>query len=188
MLTREQALDLLHSRMESPNLRRHCYAVEIVMKALATRLSGDPETWGIAGLLHDADYEITKTDTQKHTHLLLEWLTDKEERAEVLNAISAHAYGYVTDAPEPKNHMEWALYCCDELTGFIVAIALVRPEKKLSAVTVDAVISKWNQKAFAKGVDRDQIALCEEKLGIPLPEFVQIALTSMQSIAPELGL
>ncbi len=188
MLTREQALDLLHSRMESPNLRRHCYAVEIVMKALATRLKGDPETWGVAGLLHDADYEITKTDTQKHTHLLLEWLTGVEEREEILKAISAHAYGYVSDAPEPANAMEWALYCCDELTGFIVAIALVRPEKKLSAVTVDAVLSKWNQKAFAKGVDREQIAFCEEKLSIPLPEFVKLALSAMQSIAPELGL
>jgi hypothetical protein len=158
------------------------------MKALAKHLNGDPETWGIAGLLHDADYEITKSDTQKHTHLLLEWLTGVEEREAVLKAIRAHAYGYVSDAPEPTNTMEWALYCCDELTGFIVAIALVRPEKKLAAVTVDAVISKWNQKAFAKGVDREQIALCEKKLSIPLPDFVKIALSSMQSIAPELGL
>lgn len=188
MLTRQEALDLLHSRMQSPNLRRHCYAVEVVMKSLAQKLGGDPDVWAVAGLLHDADYEVTKTDTQKHTHLLLEWLTGIEERPEILEAIHAHAYGYVNNAPEPKNAMEWSLYCCDELTGFIVAIALIRPEKKLSSVTVEAVMSKWNQKAFAKGVDRDQIALCEQKLGIPLPEFIEIALTSMQSIAPELGL
>ena len=84
--------------------------------------------------------------------------------------------------------MQWSLYCCDELTGLIVATALVKPDKKLSLVSVDSVMNKWGQKSFAAGVDRRQIELCVEKLHIELREFIEIALSSMQQIAPDLGL
>ena len=84
--------------------------------------------------------------------------------------------------------MEWALETCDELTGFIVAVALVRPEKTLAAVSVESVLKKWKNKEFARAVDRSQIAQCEEKLGIPLAEFINVALTAMQEHAGELGL
>ncbi|KKQ37478.1 MAG: HDIG domain protein, partial [Candidatus Woesebacteria bacterium GW2011_GWA1_37_7] len=91
-------------------------------------------------------------------------------------------------APEPKTKMQWALYCCDELTGLIVAVALVKPDKKLSSVTVDSVMKKWNSTSFAAGVDRKQIKECEPRLGIPLEEFVGIALSAMQAIHEDLGL
>lgn len=190
MFDLNEAKKLLHEKMESVNLRRHCYAVSAVMGALSIRLGEEDEklNWEIAGLLHDADYEITKNDTTKHTHLVLEWLEKHPVSDNVKQAILAHGYGYVPGNPMPTNKMEWALYTCDELTGLIVACALVKPDKKLSSVTVDTVLAKWKQKGFAAGVDRAQIEKCDEKLGIPLSEFIQIALSSMTKIAGDLGL
>ncbi len=188
-MTRGQALELLHQHMQNPNLRRHCYAVEVVMRGLAKHLNENEDLWGIAGLLHDADYEETKDEAHtKHTKVIMEWLENLDTHSDIKDAIAAHGWKYVEGAPEPQTPMQWALYTCDELTGLIVATALVKPEKKLSAVSVDSVKNKWNQKGFAAGVDRKQIEMCKEKLGIPLQEFIQIALTSMQEIAPDLGL
>lgn len=189
-MTLLEAREFLHTKMESVNLRRHCYAVSVVMGALSIRLghTEDKEKWEIAGMLHDADYEVTKSDTSKHTHLVLEWLREHTMDADIHGAILAHGWNYVEGNPEPKTEMEWSLYCCDELTGLIVATALVKPDKKLSMVSVESVMNKWNQRSFAAGVDRKQIALCDEKLHIELREFIEIALTSMQKIAPDLGL
>lgn len=188
MISREQALELLHKNMQNINLRRHCYAVEAVMRILAKRFEEDEEKWGIIGLLHDGDYEKTKETPEKHTLLMAEWLkkvgeTDKE----VISAILSHNYAHTGQNP-PTNKLEWSLYCCDELTGFIVAVALVRPDKKLASVTVDSVLKKWNQKTFAAGVKREQIEECESRLGIPLREFVKTALSAMQGISNDLGL
>lgn len=187
-MTRQEAIELLHKNMQNQNLRRHCYAVEAVMRALAKRSHEDEELWGIAGLLHDADYEIVKDDAARHTHLTIEWLKDIDVHASVTDAILAHGWGYVPGNKMPETTMQWSLYCCDELTGLIVATALVKPDKKLASVTVDSIMNKWNQKSFAAGVNREQIKMCETKLSIPLPEFIEIALTAMQAIAPELGL
>ena len=187
-MNREQAIDLLHSKMQNQNLRRHCYAVGGVMKALAKHFHDDEEEWEIAGLLHDMDYEITKDDATQHTKLAVEWLNKTDASEEIKNAILAHGWGYVEGNPEPTNNIEWSIYCCDELTGLIVACALVKPSKKLEDVTVDTVLSKWKQKSFAAGVDREQISMCEEKLGIPLDEFIGIALSAMQEMHEELGL
>lgn len=195
-MTRDQALKLLHENMDNVNLRRHCYAVEAVMLALYDRLidgktiKADREAWGIAGLIHDADYEKTKDKDPKtnHTKLALEWLKDLEAKTDIYDAVAAHGYGYVEGAPEPKTKMQWALYTCDELTGLIVAVALVKPDKKLGAVTVESVLKKWSSKSFAAGVDRLQIEMCEERLNIPLREFVDIALKAMQNIHEDLGL
>lgn len=187
-MTKQEARELLHENMQSPNLRKHCYAVGAVMKALAQKLDGNPEIWEIAGLLHDADYEKTKENTQQHTKLIFEWLKKHSVEQEIKDAILAHGWGFVEGNPEPKTKMEWSLYCCDELTGFIIAVTLIRPEKKLSTVTVENILSKWNKKDFAASVHREQIELCEEKLGIPLEEFVTIALEAMKSIEKELGL
>ena len=90
--------------------------------------------------------------------------------------------------PEPSNTMEWSLYCCDELSGFIIACALVRPDKKLESVTVESIQKKWPQKSFAAGVKREHAQMSQDKLGIPLPEFMQIALTALKGIHQELGL
>lgn len=188
MIDREKALNLLHSHLTSQNLRRHCYSVEAVMMALASHFGEDEEKWGIVGLLHDADYELTKDNPTQHVKKVVGWLKEEEIDKSVIDAIIAHGYGYVNWCPEPKNNMEWSIYCCDELTGFIVAVTLVRPDKKIASVTVDSILKKWNQKAFAAAVNRDQIAKCEDKLGIPLNDFIEISLKAMQGISKDLGL
>ncbi len=119
---------------------------------------------------------------------ILEELKKRGEPEWLYNAIERHAWKYNGMDREPQNNLEWSIYCCDELTGLIVAVTLIRPEKKLSVVTVENVLSKWKKLDFAKGVNRDQIGLCEEKLGIKLNDFIQIILTSMQGISSELGL
>ena len=188
-MTRKQALDLLHEKMENTNLRRHCYAVEAVMRALAKHFKEDEEEWGVAGLIHDVDYEKVKdTAETDHTIVALKWLEDLGASENIKKSVKRHAWGFVKDAPEPQTQMDWSLYCCDELTGFIVAVALIKEEKKLSMVGLKSVKKKWKQKAFAAGVHREQIEMCEEKLGIPLDEFIQIALSAMQEISVELGL
>lgn len=188
MIAREQALKLLHKNMQNVNLRRHCYTVEATMRALAKRFKEDEEKWGIVGLLHDGDYEKTKDTPEKHTLLMAEWLKEVGEAdEEILSAILSHNYAHTGENP-PKNKLEWSLYCCDELTGFIVAVALVRPDKKLASVTIDSILKKWNQKAFAAGVKREQIEVCKSRLGIPLKEFVEVTLIAMQDISKELGL
>ncbi|CAN5297522.1 HDIG domain-containing protein [soil metagenome] len=194
-MTRDEALKFLYDHMESPNLRRHCIAVEAVMKALARHFadgSADAEamadTWGIAGLLHDADYELTKTDTQQHTKKVIEWLAEYDTGDDIKNAIIAHGWGFVEGNPQPETKMEWSLYCCDELTGFIVAVALTRPSKQLAEVTVESIKKKWKEKSFAGGVDRSQVEQCQDRLNIPIEDFMQLGLTAMQGISKELGL
>jgi len=187
-MTREQALKILHQNMENQNLRRHCYAVEAVMIALAKKLGGDEKKWSIVGLLHDGDYEKTKDTPEKHTLLMHQWLKEAGETdEEILNAILSHNFAH-TGKNKPATKMEWSLYCCDELTGLIVATALMMPDKKLDTVRVKSVLKKMKDKAFAAAIDREQIKMCEEKLDIPLEEFVKIALEAMQGISGELGL
>lgn len=187
-MNRDEALKLLHDNMENVNLRRHCYSVEAAMRGLAKHFGQDEEKWGVVGLLHDGDYEKTKDAPEKHTLLMHEWLKEKGvEDDEILSAILSHNYAH-TGMNQPKNDLEWSLYCADELTGLIVAVTLVRPEKKLALVTLENILGKWNQKSFASGVDREQIEMCKEKLGIKLNEFIQIVLKSMQGIASDLGL
>ncbi|MBI4359274.1 MAG: HDIG domain-containing protein [Candidatus Nealsonbacteria bacterium] len=188
MITRDQALGLLHEKMQSQNLRRHCYAVEAVMGALARHFGANQEKWEIVGLLHDGDYEETKAIPEQHTLKMVEWLKEMGETdPEIIEAILSHNFSH-TGQNSPKNKLEWSLYCCDELTGLIVAVALVRPDKKLASVTVESVLGKWKEKSFAGGVKREQIEECEKELGLPLAEFIQIALSAMQEISNELGL
>lgn len=165
------------------------------MRALYRRLQDhkqsqeEEDRWGIAGLLHDADYEATKESAKtKHTKYVLAWLRGLDAETDIYDAVASHAWGFVDGAPIPKTKMQWALYCCDELTGLIVAVALVRPDKKLASVTVDLVLKKWDSPSFAAGVNRGQIEECETRLGIPLREFIGIALSAMQKIHEDLGL
>lgn len=119
---------------------------------------------------------------------MVEWLKQAGETdEEIINAILSHNYAH-TGQNSPKNKLEWSLYCCDELTGLIVAVALVKPDKKLASVTTDSIMKKWNEKSFARGVKREQIEECKPRLGIPLESFIQIALEAMQGISEDLGL
>lgn len=186
-MERSKALELLHSKMQSVNLRRHCYSVAAVMMALAKHFGEDEEKWGVVGLLHDGDYEFTKDDPANHAKLMAQWVRDLGETdEELLTGIESH--GWFHEGKKPKTKMQWALFCCDELTGLIVAVTLVRPTKKLADISVENVLDKWNSKSFAAGVKREDIEHCEKELGIKLPEFIEIALKAMQGISSELGL
>ena len=187
-ITRDRALEILNTHLKNRNLVNHCKAVEVTMGALAEKLGGNVDAWKMAGLLHDADWEETQEDPSQHTHKTIEWLKEAgEDSEEIINCIFTHNHHH-NGYRQPESKMEWSLYCCDELTGFIVAVALVRPEKKLSSVNVDSVLKKFNQVAFARPVDREQIKLCEEKLGIKLEDFVALTLSAMQGISDDLGL
>ncbi len=187
-MTRDEAYKLVNDWTKNKNLVKHMLAVEAEMRALAKHFGEDEDLWGIAGLVHDADYEKVSEDLQKHSLVTIKELEKRGADQQIIDAVAAHVWKWNKDAPEPKNEMEWSLYTCDELSGFIIACALVRPDKKLSSLTVDSVMKKWPQKSFAAGVHRDQIELCESRLHIPLPEFVKIALTAMQGIHSDLGL
>jgi uncharacterized protein len=185
MISKDQAIELLHSQMQSVNLRKHCYSVAAVMQALAKHFGEDENLWEIAGLVHDLDYEKFPETHPVHG---LEVLEKEGYPKEIIDAVAAHGWGYHEGLPKPSNKMEWSLYSCDELTGLIVACALVRPDKSLGSVDVASVQKKWGQKSFAAGVNRSQIENCEKELGIPLPEFIGIALKAMQGIGDILGL
>jgi len=189
-MTREEAYDILLSLIKNENLIRHHLACEAAMKALYRRLnpnavSQDEEKWGIVGLLHDADYELSKNHPSRHTLILEEKIGGKIP-ADIMYAIKSH--NFQNNHVEPQTFMDWSIYCVDELTGLIVAAALVHPDKKLASLDVNFIMNRFNETSFAKGANRDQIKFCEEKLGIALDEFMQITLSAMQAIAPELGL
>ena len=184
-MNRSEAYKLVTDWTLNPNLVKHMLAVEAEMKAIAKYLGEDEEKYALAGLIHDADYEKWP---DKHPKKTLEELNKRKAPDWLYGAIETHAWKYNGMDKEPKTKLEWALYTCDELSGFIIACALVRPDKKLSSVTVESVLKKWPQKAFAKGVHREQIELCEEKLEIKLGDFISICLKALQGISYELGL
>ena len=189
-MTREEAYQILIGLVKNENLIRHHLAAEAAMKALYKRQAPQPnpqeeEEWGIVGLLHDADYELCKKHPEKHTLILEEKIGDKLD-PKLMQAIKSH--NWQNNGVVPKSRLDWSLYCSDELTGLIVAAALILPEKKLGIVTTDFVMNRLNEPSFAKGAARGPILLCEKELMIPLPEFVTIVLNAMKEISTELGL
>lgn len=189
-MNRETAYNILVNYIHNQNLIKHHLACEAVMKTLCKRLHPSSETseqekWGIVGLLHDADYELTKDNVKKHGIVLEEKEGNKIPR-DVMRAIQSHNGD--RNGVLPKTTMEWAIYCCDELTGLIVAAALIHPDKNLSSIDANFILNRMKEKSFARGADREMIKKCEEKLKIPLPEFIDIALLAMQTIHGELGL
>lgn len=188
MIDRAIGLEVLNTHIKNKNLIRHGLAAESAMRGLAKYFQENEDTWGIVGLLHDGDWEETTNDPSQHTKKMVEWLKNAGEAdQEILDAILSHNFAHTGENP-PKNKMEWAIYTCDELTGFIVAVALVTPNKTLASVSVDSVLRKFPSKSFAAGVHREQIKMCEDKLAIPLEKFVEIVLSSMQQISQDLGL
>lgn len=188
-MTRQDAYELVTEWTKNPNLVKHMLAVEAIMASLAKRFDSDEEQWRVAGLVHDADYEQFKdTDPKKHPSVIFAELEKRGADPAVIQAVRAHAWGWREDLPKPETKMEWSLYCADELSGLITACALVRPDKKLASVTVESVMKKFGQKSFAAGAIRGNILHCERQLGIPLDQFVGIALLAMQEIHGELGL
>ncbi len=182
---RKRALELIDQYIQNPNLKKHLLAVEALMKALARKFNEDEEIWGLAGLLHDLDWEITKETPEKHPLIAVEILEKEGFPKEVISAIKKHNH---LQGLTPETNLEKALYSCEEITGLIVAVALVMPNKKLSEVTVERILSKFKEPSFAKGVNREIILKAEEMLGLKLEELAEIALKAMQEISEELGL
>lgn len=167
----------------------HLIATGAAMEALAKRFGGDPSTWKVAGMLHDLDWDHLEKDWEKHCGTTLQQMLDEiGSPTELLGDIRAH-YAQLYGAEYPLNSkLRQCLYCVDELTGFIIAVTYVRPSKKIADVEVSSVKKKLKDKGFAAQVDRSQISKCEELLGIPLDEFVEITLGAMKNVAGELGL
>jgi len=189
-MTREEGVQILITLIKNQNLVKHHFACEAVMRDLSHYFNpGEEQTeeekWGMVGLLHDADYELTHDNPKQHT-LVLEQKLQGKLPPDVIYAIKSH--NWKNDGVEPKSKMDWSIYCCDELTGLIIAAALVHPDKKLASLTTDFVLNRFKEKSFAKGADREQIKQCEKKLGIPLANFIDLNLKAMQRIAPILGL
>ena len=185
MISKKEALEILKDNIRNKNLRKHHYAVGAAMHALAGEYGGDPHKWEIVGLLHDADYEVTKDDPSRHGMVMAEKLTEHGLAEDITRAIKAHNYEHT--GIMPKSNMDWALVTCDDLTGLVVATALVNPQK-IDGISVKSVMKKFGSKSFAAGADRERIKLCEEKLNTPLEEFVGIVLEAMKEVSEELGL
>lgn len=182
MLSRERALELVNEHLAKKNLVKHVLAVEAIMRALARALGEDEEVWGLAGLLHDLDYERTTNDPDRHGRLTVEMIAGLDLPPGIDRAVLAHA-GHA-----PRNSlMDKAIYCSDPVTGLIVASALMHPTKKLAGIDPDFVGNRFKEKRFAAGASREAIASCSE-LGLELHEFFRISIDAMNGIAADLEL
>lgn len=182
-LTREAAYDLLamHNRDESHI--KHAIAVEAAMKYFARLFGEDENLWGIVGLLHDLDWEECP---EEHPKRGAEWLREAGYPDYVVRGVLAHAWEIT--GVEPNNLMEKVIYAVDELTGFVIAVALVRPSRSLSDLTTKSVMKKWKDKAFAKGVNREVIQKGADLLDMPLNELIDHVIKALRPIERELGL
>ncbi len=184
-ITRACALELLHQHLSSPNLIKHCLASEAVMRALAGHLGEDVELWGLTGLLHDLDVELTLDDLEKHTHETVRILREEGVAEEIIEAIRMH--NEMAHGDKRSERFHHALAAGETITGMIIATALVYPDKKLASVQPKSVRKRYKEKLFAAGANREIIAECE-LIGIPLPEFCDLCLAAMQGIAADLDL
>lgn len=190
MISRFDALDFLNERIENKNIIKHMLACEALMGGVFDYLHkgdiGTKEEWMMAGLLHDGDYVEGVPENTQGVQITT-WLREQgyEIPNNVAHAMAAHNHATGVAA---ESMMDWAIFCGDSLTGLITAACLVIPSKKLSDLTVESVLKRFKEPKFAARTRREDIAKCEEKLGIPLDKFVEIGLTSMQKISIDLGL
>ena len=181
-LTRDVAYELVLKRIGRNNLLKHVLSVEAGMRRMAVHCGQDADYWGLIGLVHDLDYNETKNDASRHTFITAELLKEYELPEEMLYAIRAHP-GHVPCRTE----LDWALYSVDPATGFIVACALMHPEKKLSALDGEFMMRRFKEKRFAAGASRDDIATCSH-LGLELEPFLLLVHDGMMTIREEIGL
>jgi len=187
--TRDSALALMQEYTASESLRKHMLSVEAAIRAYATRLGEDPERWGLAGLMHDFDYERFPNEahsaTEEHPAHGVRLLRERGYPEDVLQAILGHAHytGVARETPIAK-----ALFAVDELTGLITATALVKPSRSVHDVDARSVRKKMKDKAFARGVSREDVVQGAQELGVDLDEHIQFVIGAMQSCAADLGL
>ena len=182
-LNREAALELMHQHTQNIALRRHMYAVEITMRAYAEKLGQDPEQWGTVGLLHDFDYE-ENPNPPDHPLVGSKILGNLGYPEEIIYAIKSHV-DQLPDCPR-QSDLDKALFACDELCGFIVAVGLVRPEG-LAGMKSKSVRKKMKQKSFAAAVNREDITTGAEAFGVDLNEHIQFCIDALQPHAELLG-
>jgi uncharacterized protein len=181
-MNRDEAVSLVKKHLKNKNLFKHCLAVEACMRALAKRFDQDVDTWGLAGILHDIDYEMTSDNPEQHGMKSMDILKDYDIEPGVLRAIQAHS-GRVPCS----NEMEWSIYAVDPLTGLIVAATLMHPTKKLKNVDEGFILRRYQEKSFARGARREDIEQIEN-IGMSKEELIRISLKAMQSIDEDLGL
>jgi putative nucleotidyltransferase with HDIG domain len=189
MSLRNNALTILHEWVKSEGLRKHCYAVADSMKHFAPLSGADADLWEAVGLLHDMDYERhpnqEQSSTEGHPFVGVEWLRQNGWSEEVCRAILSHAnYSNVTR----ETPLEKTLYAVDELSGFVTAVARVRPSKSIHEVDVAAVKKKMKDKAFARAVNREDITRGAEELGLPLDDVISNVIAALKADAERLGL
>ncbi len=183
-MTRDEAYAIVQEYVKNENLIRHMLSVEAAMRFYAEKYGEDVEMWGMSGLLHDFDWEIHPT-LEQHPQDGIPILRERGVPEEIVRAIQSHADH--TGVPR-QTLMEKALYACDEITGLIVAVALVRPSKSLHDLKVKSVKKKWKDRSFAAGANREEISGAAEEFGVPLWEHVDNVIQAMRGIAPQLGL
>ena len=184
-----RAQTILHEWVQSESLRKHCYAVADSMKHFAQSHGEDADLWEAVGLLHDMDYErhpnLERSPTQGHPFVGVAWLRENGWSDDVCHAILSHAdYSGVS----PETPLEKTLYAVDELSSFVVAVALVRPTKSIHDVDVRAVKKKMKDKAFARAVNREDIVRGAEQLGMPLDDIIAQVIAALKGDAQRLGL
>lgn len=184
---REDAMKLLREHNHEIQHIRHALAVEAAMRHFAKVNGEDEDLWGLAGLVHDVDWETTRDDYTKHTHVGAKWLEEAGYPDEIVRAVLAHGWGICSDV-EPLTAMEKYLYAVDELTGFVTAVALVRPGKSLKDLEIKSVKKKWKDKAFAKGIDRNVIEKGTTILDTSLDDLIDGVITALRPIEMEIGL
>jgi putative nucleotidyltransferase with HDIG domain len=185
--TRKEAWQLVCDYTQSESLRRHMVAVEAAMRAYAVRFGEDADLWGVVGLLHDFDYErYPDVSANGHPSRGAEILRTRGVDEIIVRAILAHAPSVT--GTDPQNSMEETLVAVDELTGFLIAVALVRPSRSILDVEIKSVKKKWKDKAFAAPVNREEIEHGASRLGVTLDEHIQVVLGAMKGCADRLGL
>jgi putative nucleotidyltransferase with HDIG domain len=182
-MTRDEAWNLLCEYTQSENLRRHALAVEACMRYYARLFGEDEELWGVVGLLHDFDYERYPS-LEEHPFRGMEILRERGAPEAIIRAVGAHANH--TGIPR-ESLLERAIFACDEISGFVIAVALVKG-RTLSAVSPESVRKRMKEKGFARGVNRDDLLQGAQELGIPFDEHVEHVVRALQGIADQLGL
>jgi uncharacterized protein len=184
-ITREEALLLLRKHLSSINMEIHSIASEAIMRKLAPMFKEDPDLWGLAGLLHDLDYDETKDLMTSHARRTSEILEEKGVLPDIIDAIVHHnAENLGLERTMP---IHFALSASETITGMLIAATLITPEKKIESLKVTSVKKRMKAKEFARSVNRDHILLCE-KIDIPLDAFIKISIEAMSEIQEELGL
>lgn len=196
MISKEDALKIIKSKVKNENIIKHMFALEALMGAVweelvkkgktGKELGGSKEEWMMAGLLHDGDY-TKEVPVEKQGIEISKWVREKgfELPENVSHAMASHNFA---TGVKPEGLMDWSCFIGDSLTGLIVASTLVLPSRKISDLTVGSVLKKFKSSSFSKGTRRQDILLCKEKLGFSLEEFIKLSLKAMQEISNNLGL